>query len=677
MDKQQVREAINQIDDQLLELLAKRRALSQEIVKIKNLEGATVRDKKREEELLIRLLKKGKELGVDSYFITSIFNEIIEDSLRVQQFYLQQLANPELDELEVIRIAIQGVEGSYSHIASKKFFIHNESRLAFLAKSTFKEVVSAVEDGQVDYGILPIENTTSGSINEVYDVLSHAQISIVGEVKVKIEHCLIALEDIPLNKIEKIYSHPQAIMQCSNFLQSLPDVKIEYYEDTALAVHKIKSEGNNTYAAIASEEAAKINNMAILRKNIANQTENYTRFLVISRNAQTVDLRIPCKTSIIMATEQKPGALVDALNVFKNHNLNMTKIQSRPIIGNPWEELFYIDFEGNIDDVNVKNAIDELRKHTRFLKILGSYPSHDIDKNIVLPIQTEVKDEKNGHKIEVKEKEIKEENKKLPSGYKLASRAYKKENTVVTVKNIKIGDGSFVVMAGPCAVESFEQIMTTAKEVKEYGGLILRGGCFKPRTSPYSFQGLGFEGLKMMKQAGMQYDLPIVTEVLAPEDVEPIVKGGCDILQIGARNMANFALLKEVGKVNVPVLLKRGMMSSIEELLQAAEYILAQGNQQVILCERGIRTFETATRNTLDIAAVPILKELSHLPVIVDPSHSAKHRNLVVPLAKAAKAVGADGIIVEIHPGQEKALSDGPQALTFDMYEQLMKDLLA
>ncbi|HOP49563.1 MAG TPA: bifunctional 3-deoxy-7-phosphoheptulonate synthase/chorismate mutase [Ignavibacteriales bacterium] len=674
-DKNKIREKINQIDEQLLSLLAERRSLSQEIVKVKNLEGAQVRDKKREEELLFRLIKKGKELGIDSYFITQIFNEIIEDSLRIQQYYLQQTANPELDDLEIIRIAIQGVEGSYSHKASKKFFIHNDARLSFLSKSTFKDVVTAVEEGQVDYGVLPIENTTSGSINEVYDVLSHAQISIVGEVKVKVEHCLIAIEDIPLNKIEKIYSHPQAIMQCSNFLQSFPDVKIEYYEDTALAVHKIKNENNKNYAAIASEEAAQIYEMTILRKNIANQSENYTRFLVIARNAQKVDLRIPCKTSLVLATEQKPGALVDALSIFKEHNLNMTKIQSRPIIGNPWEELFYIDFEGNMDDPDVATAIDELRKVTRFLKILGSYPAYDIERLVTVPvnIDTETKEIKSEPKVELRENK---EKPKTPSGYKLASRAYKPENTVVTVKNIKIGDGNFVVMAGPCAVESYDQIMVTAKEVKEYGGVILRGGCFKPRTSPYSFQGLGFEGLKMMKEAGNTFGMPIVTEVLAPEDVEPIIRGGCDMLQIGARNMANFALLKEVGKTNVPVLLKRGMMSSIEELLQAAEYILAQGNQQVVLCERGIRTFETATRNTLDIAAVPILKELTHLPVIVDPSHSAKHRNLVVPLAKAAKAVGADGIIVEIHPEPEKALSDGPQALTFDMYENLMKDLL-
>ena len=240
---------------------------------------------------------------------------------------------------------------------------------------------------------------------------------------------------------------------------------------------------------------------------------------------------------------------------------------------------------------------------------------------------------------------------------------------------VKIGAGSFTVMAGPCSVESVEQIMDCAHTARDAGAVILRGGCFKPRTNPYSFQGLGFEGLEMLKQAGIKYDLPVITEVLAPEDVKEVALKS-DILQIGARNMQNFTLLKEVGKSHRPVLLKRGMSSSISELLQAAEYILDNGNQQVMLCERGIRTFETATRSTLDLSAVPVLKEKTHLPVIVDPSHAAGVRHLVAPLAYAAKAVGADGIIVEFHPNPEEALSDGPQALYFDQFRSMMGNLL-
>jgi len=258
--------------------------------------------------------------------------------------------------------------------------------------------------------------------------------------------------------------------------------------------------------------------------------------------------------------------------------------------------------------------------------------------------------------------------------FKLAAREMKPEGTVVEVKGEKIGNGSFTVIAGPCSVESYDQVMEIAHFVKEHGARALRGGAFKPRTSPYSFQGLGVKGLEYLKEAGDKYGLPVVTEVMNTELV-PLVAEYADILQIGARNMQNFALLKAVGKTHKPVLLKRGMMARIEEFLLAAEYILAEGNPNVILCERGIRTFETYTRNTLDISAVPLIKQLSHLPILVDPSHATGKRELVPPLAKAALAVGADGIMVEVHMNPERALSDGRQTLDFQQFASMMEDL--
>ena len=258
--------------------------------------------------------------------------------------------------------------------------------------------------------------------------------------------------------------------------------------------------------------------------------------------------------------------------------------------------------------------------------------------------------------------------------YKLASREFREEDTVVRVGNIEIGNGSFIVMAGPCAVETEEQLMECAYVTKKAGAQILRGGAFKPRTSPYSFQGLEEEGLKLLKKVRERTGLPVVTEVVNPADVD-LVEAHADILQIGARNVQNFALLKRVGQARKPVLLKRGMMTTIEELLMSAEYILSEGNADVILCERGIRTFETATRNTLDLSAVVVLKQLSHLPVIVDPSHAAGHWRYVTPLARAAMAVGADGIIVEVHPEPEKAVCDGMQSLKPEKFYRLMEDL--
>ena len=244
----------------------------------------------------------------------------------------------------------------------------------------------------------------------------------------------------------------------------------------------------------------------------------------------------------------------------------------------------------------------------------------------------------------------------------------------IKVGEVTIGGDQLVVMAGPCSVESHEQVLETARIVKAAGGHILRGGAFKPRTLPYSFQGLGEEGLKILAEARRETGLPIVTEVMAPEDVE-LVESYADILQIGARNMQNFTLLKRVGRAAKPVMLKRGMSATIEEWLGCAEYILNEGNPNIILCERGIRTYETITRNTLDVSAVPVLKQLSDLPVVVDPSHGTGIRSLVAPMAKAGVAAGADGLIIEVHPHPEKALSDGEQSLHPPEFADLMREL--
>jgi 3-deoxy-7-phosphoheptulonate synthase len=257
--------------------------------------------------------------------------------------------------------------------------------------------------------------------------------------------------------------------------------------------------------------------------------------------------------------------------------------------------------------------------------------------------------------------------------FKLVSRQLKHDTTVVNIRDIKVGGDGVVVIAGPCSVESREQLLETARAVKASGATMLRGGAYKPRTSPYDFQGLGVEGLKYLKEAREETNLPIVTEVLANEDVD-IVAEYADVLQVGARNMQNFSLLRRLAQVPNPILLKRGPSATVKEWLLAAEYLLAGGNQNVMLCERGIKSFETDTRNTLDLAGAVLAKELSHLPIIIDPSHATGRRSLVPALAKAAIAAGADGLIIEVHPCPERALSDGPQSLDLNGFDKLMQD---
>ncbi|MGH9722870.1 MAG: 3-deoxy-7-phosphoheptulonate synthase [Bryobacteraceae bacterium] len=263
---------------------------------------------------------------------------------------------------------------------------------------------------------------------------------------------------------------------------------------------------------------------------------------------------------------------------------------------------------------------------------------------------------------------------RISAPYKFVSKEFRKDHSRVPVNGLEIGGDDFIVMAGPCSVESERQIMETAESVAQAGARILRGGAFKPRTSPYDFQGLELEGLRLLRKAKEATGLAIITEVMSDRDVGMVAEYA-DIMQIGARNMQNFALLKTLGKCGRPVLLKRGLSSTIKELLMSAEYIVAHGNSDVLLCERGIRTFETATRNTCDIAAIPVLNEMSHLPVILDPSHATGKRSLVPSLARAGVAIGADGLLVEVHPCPEKAVSDGAQSLTLDQFSAMMRQL--
>ncbi len=315
---------------------------------------------------------------------------------------------------------------------------------------------------------------------------------------------------------------------------------------------------------------------------------------------------------------------------------------------------------------------EAISKVTRLIESKGlqAHLSHGDEVTIVGVVGDKTK--LNGSNIEISEGVDKIVN--VTESYKLVNKKFHPEDSVIPVGNTTIGPGSFTVMAGPCAIENHDMLLASAEAVKKAGATFLRGGAYKPRTSPYSFQGLEEEGLQYMKEARESTGLNVICEVTSLRALETAVKY-VDMLQIGARNMQNFELLKEVGKSGVPVLLKRGLSATIDEWLNAAEYIISEGNPNIVLCERGIRTYETSTRNTLDLSAVPVIRAKSHLPVIVDPSHATGVRAYVEPLSRAAAAVGADGIMVEVHPCPSCAMSDGPQSLTFEQFETMMQHL--
>ena len=674
----ELRTHIDQLDSQLLQLLSSRLDLARRVVEVKDGQSLEIRDPSRERDLIRRRVVDGGNMGLESHFITKVFHEILAESNRAQHDFLQHKLN-QAPARGTVRVAFQGIDGSYSHLAGRSHFaagqVDEKASSVFVGFGSFRDAVRAVESGDCHFGILPIENTTSGAINDVYDLLLNSNVAIVGEKKYLVQHCLVAREEVPVSHLRRIYCSPLAVAECSTFLAAVPDCGVEFSNDSARAVKRLQEDSEKFHAAIAGEEAAEMLGLTVLKRNIGNQEANYTRYLIIAKNQVKVDPRIPAKTSIVMHTRNTPGALVEALLVFRERGINLTKLESRPIPTNSWEEMFYVDFLGNVSAPEVKAALADLTKCVRFTKVLGCYPACDIEP-VATPAPEISADSTQPTKPAPAEPAAAPVS-KAPSkdkGYTLATREHKPANTVIDVGGVKIGDGNFLVIAGPCSVESRDQIMACAKHARNNGAQILRGGVFKPRTSPYSFQGLGYEGLDLLVEAGQAFGLPVITEVMTTEDVDRVAEKA-DIIQIGARNMQNFSLLKVIGQTRTPVMLKRGMSSSIEELLQAVEYILAGGNQQVFLCERGIRTFETATRGTLDLSAVPVLKTRTHLPVFVDPSHAAGVRELVPPLAMAAKAVGADGIIVEFHPEPEMALSDGPQALRFPQFETLMSNL--
>ena len=663
-DIDQIRADIDSVDAEILRLLAERRAQSVKMAREKAVFDRPSRDWSREGDLIADRISEGRSHDLDTGLINRVWREIINDSVRVQQEVLGRSDSAP----DSINVAIQGIEGSYSQLAAQQFYDAKGIEVSYIRAQTFASAIQAVRDGSAGTAVLPIENTTSGAISEVYDLLLESRLHVVGDIRYRVRHCLLGVKGASTAGLRRIYCHPQTVLQCSEFLADLHQCEIVYFSDTALSGKKVREMKDRSVAAIASEKAAHLFGLEVLKTGISNRDENYTRFVVVGVDSATVPEGASAKTSMVIAVGNHPGALMDALVLFREANINLVMLESRPIPHNPREELFYLDFDGDSNDPKVKEVIDALIRQVRFLKVLGSYPSRDLRPRPVRRNGTLAPPE---GRLELTTPTPSTDS---PKGYKLGSRGHKSANTIVEVGGARFGEDQLLVIAGPCAVESWDQVMTTAKAVSEAGGAVLRGGCFKPRTSPYSFQGLGLEGLEMLAEAGRTYGLPVVTEVLAPEDVEAVARKA-DILQIGTRNMQNFALLSAAGRTHRPVLLKRGMSASLDELLQAAEYILAEGNQQVILCERGIRTFETSTRNTLDLSAVPVLRKRTHLPVVVDPSHAAGDRELVAPLALASQAIGAHGVMVEIHPEPEKALSDGPQSLHLEQFEALMRAL--
>jgi chorismate mutase/prephenate dehydratase len=575
----------------------------------------------------------------------------------------------------------QGVDGAYSQLVVAHFLREAGVDASTSGVPSYREMATTVASLRADVGVIPIENAIGGTVREGYDLLAEFDLAPIAEIHWRTDHRLLGVPGSELRDVREVLAHPLVIAECGRFLGGLSHARAIPCEDTGVAAREVARGGNPAIAALAPPAAGAIYDLVELAANCTDDPKTYSRFLIVRSRHMAADRPLASlrkharrKTSLIFGVEERTGSLARCLSILAERNINGDKLESKPFLGHGTERIFYIDFDGDVDDRNVAEAVSELKKACKTVTVLGSYDAHEgapIGANDRLELR---------HPERIREAAQSNDRHVQPipvpadTPFPRVSRVSRPEGSALRIGNVRIADGEFVIVAGPCSVESREQILDTAQAVRASGAAMLRGGAFKPRTSPYAFQGLGWEGVALLAEAGRASGLPTVSEVMTIDQVERMAEQ-IDVLQIGARNMQNFDLLKAVGRAGRPVLLKRGLSATIDELLAAAEYILAEGNPNVILCERGIRTFEPATRNTLDLSAVPVLRERSHLPVFVDPSHGVGVRRWIAPLCRAAKAVGAHGLLIEVHPNPAEAKSDKDQALTFSDFSEIVAEL--
>lgn len=375
---ERLRRELDRVDGALLAALAERHRLIEETARVKAATADFLRDPAREEALLARLRERAREVGLDGFWVTALFRQILDHSVRFQTDHFVG-HHAEAGERPLV-VAYQGTDGAYSQIAAERHFAGRPQGVELRGFDTFAEAAEAVEAGEADSALLPIENTTAGSINEVYDLLASRDLWLVGEEVLKVEHCLAALSEVPLSHVRRVLSHPQALAQCSDFLRGLAHVTVESYTDTAMAARRVRDERDLSLAAVASEEAARLYGLVVLRRGIANQEGNYTRFVAVARRPVRPDPRVPAKTSLAFVTVHEHGALARCLDVLARHGLNLTKLESRPLFDSPWQYRFYLDFEGSTADPAVDRALAELEPLTRQLRVLGSYPLRRLEE---------------------------------------------------------------------------------------------------------------------------------------------------------------------------------------------------------------------------------------------------------------------------------------------------------
>lgn len=605
----EIRSHISSLDKELLTLLAKRKGLSLDVARSKLQNPRPIRDTAREQALLVELINQGRTLGLDAHYVTQIYHTIIEDSVLSQQALLQELLNPQ-DQTPAISVAFLGLRGSYSNMAARKYLSRFKANMVEHNCDTFQQIFDTVESGQAQYGILPIENTSSGAINDVFDLIQHTSLSIVGELTQPIEHCILVAVDTDVSKLITLYTHPQVYQQCSQYLATLPGIKVEFCAASSNAMELVAQQQRPDIGAMGSADGGELHGLKPLVKGLANQKQNMTRFIVVARKPVEVAEQIPAKTSFIMSTGQQSGALVETLLVLRNHDIPMTKLESRPIIGNPWEEMFYVDVAANVNSPAMQAALAELKDIVHYIKILGCYPSAE-----VAPTR-------------VSSKALSQE----PKPACVTARLRGEHTAPAAGLAVQVGRFTIDKQEPLLAVLLSEWpersgLQEVARQVKEQGGQVLGVPCFGQGDSQFEQS-----RLQELREVAQQFDLATLTRVHTPEQLQRAAES-LDVLLLEPLTAKRDLLLAAAGRSTRAILLP--LAASLTETLTDAEQVLAQGNQQLALIDTQERS----------LAELLHLQQHSRLPLL---SQLKANQEVLAELGVALKGAGVQGFCVTL-----------------------------
>ncbi|MFO6422820.1 chorismate mutase [Motilimonas sp. KMU-193] len=614
LDLEEIRRSITELDSQLLALLAKRKAIALDVARSKQANPRPVRDEEREQALLERLIIQGKDLGLDAHYITEIYHTILEDSVRSQQVYLQQLVNPDLTMAQT-RLAY--VADSESLFAGQKYLNRQGKVLIEWPCKHFKQTIHEVEHGNADMAILPIENTSAGSINEVYDLLQHTSLSIVGEIVLDTEYGLYSPHSLTLAQVKTIYSTPQIAQQSSHFLQQLEQVALVYCHSSSEAISK--AEQDASAALICSRQQPLIETLQLLQAPVTNQQDNLSRYILVARQAIKVTSQIPAKTTLVLATAQSAGALLNVLSVFKQYNLILTKLESRPIQGNPWEEMFYIDLAANLNEPAMQQALNDITPQTQYLKVLGCYPSNEV-KATQVPV------------AQLAKIHHQDETDSTPENLAGLSPNHDASAKFQLIASLSIANADdFINAAQPLKNAGVQRILINLDNALSSQQ---QGQCWQA-----------------CQRHAKSLNLALILPVKQLNEVSTAAKYA-DMLWLNGEQMHHVELLEQVGRQHRPVVLCRATTANNENWLSSATTIMEQGNQQVILCEQGYYQNEVGQLNLLQTCR---LKAHSQLPILMRPQGLLAKEEMLL-LNKDFMALGLQGTVLDIEADQTQQL---------------------